>query len=109
LSQDVTEPLTEDDSNGEVASGRQTWLVVSNHQNRSWDKLFSQGKEIFRGGKLKGNFKAAQIGDLVFGYTGAPKLKLEALARVSRAMFMTKKIRTALSLSLWCALNAGVV
>jgi MoxR-like ATPase/predicted RNA-binding protein with PUA-like domain len=66
----------------------QSWLVVSNYQNRSWDALFSEGKVVFRDGKLKANFKAAQTGDLVFGYTSAPTLKIEAIARISRPMFM---------------------
>ena len=71
-------------STSQVSS--RVWWAVANPREWSWDRLFQDGRETYRYGRLKRNYPLVQRGDLVIGYQSTPDKQVMALARVSREL-----------------------
>ena len=71
-------------STSQVSS--RVWWAVANPREWSWDRLFRDGRETYRYGRLKRNYPLVQRGDLVIGYQSTPDKQVMALARVSREL-----------------------
>jgi 5-methylcytosine-specific restriction protein B len=74
----------ETESAPDPAAGTQTWCVVANPSEWTWDTLFEKGEQIFRRGRIDRNYEQIAPGDLVIGYTATPAKRVAALAPVAR-------------------------
>jgi len=64
------------------------WWVMANPREWAWKQLFAEGRVEYRRGRIHRNYEKVQPGDLVFGYQAPPDLRLKALARVSRGLYI---------------------
>jgi len=69
------------EGNGEQKEIRYWWATVNTSQ-WTWDELFQKGSEEWRHGRIERNFNEIKVGDIVFGYTSSPNMRIEAIARV---------------------------
>lgn len=62
---------------------QQTWFMVANPSQWSWDQMFADGSVEYSFGRLQRNYPRVRAGDLVVGYSSTPAKRVVALARVT--------------------------
>jgi 5-methylcytosine-specific restriction protein B len=67
---------------GRGAAPANVWWIVANPSEWSWDRLFADGRVVYRQGRLRRNYALVKPGDLVVGYQATPQKRVVALARV---------------------------
>lgn len=106
--------LVDDDAflqtEGELATGQiapNTWWMVANPNEWSWDELFESGTTKYRRGRLQRNYPLVRRGDLVVGYQSSPIKRIVAVARVTRELHTVENGELKIELKPVCKIENG--
>lgn len=97
--------MEEDLATGQIAPN--TWWVVANPNEWSWEELFKSGSVKYRRGRLQRNYPLVRRGDLVVGYQASPDKRLVAIARVARELHAIENGDLKIELEPVCKIDNG--